>query len=111
MTDHHRAGLELTTTQEGDVTVVEMSGELDFSTAPQFRALVATMPSEPPAPDVRLDMSNVTYVDSVGIGLLVSARKRVHGSGGTLELVDASPSVRRVIEISGLTEYLGLTDG
>lgn len=48
----------------------------------------------------------MTFLDSSGIGVIISACKRVRASGGTLSVTCGSGSVRRSIEIMGLVDYL-----
>lgn len=55
-----------------------------------------------------LDMTAVQYMDSVGLGILVGATKRVAERQGALALIGPRPNVRRVLEISGTTELLNL---
>lgn len=90
-------------------TIVELAGELDISTAGELRErLVESDVLE--APRVAIDLSDVTFMDSVGIGVLVSACKRIRTSGGTFSVYCREGTTRRLLEIEGLIDYLEVRD-
>lgn len=61
---------------------------------------------------VRADLSGVTFLDSACLGILISACRRVRESGGTFVVACAAGSAsRRLIEISGLMDYLQVDEG
>ena len=94
--------LELTLSQRDGETVVSAAGELDVNTAPELREQLARLAAD----DVRrvvVDLTDVSFVDSTALSVLVSALKRLRQADGDLELASPSPSVRRVFEITGLT--------
>ncbi|MFC4132098.1 STAS domain-containing protein [Hamadaea flava] len=55
---------------------------------------------------VVVEMSQVPFVDSAGIAVLVNARRRAHAAGGTLWLRDVQPAVGRVLQVMGLLEWI-----
>lgn len=81
-----------------------VSGELDSAGALRLRAQL----DDAVGPGVRLslDLSRVTHVSSEALAVLVHAYRRLRDSGGTLVLTDVSPSVVRVLRISGLHKVL-----
>jgi len=86
--------------------VVLVRGEIDVATSPQLRndlnALVARG-----ARHITLDFSGVSFVDSSGLGVLVGAYKRLRDDEeGSVRIVGAQPSVRKVFEITGLEAAL-----
>ncbi|MBV8303395.1 MAG: STAS domain-containing protein [Acidimicrobiia bacterium] len=94
--------MELTLSQRDGETVVSAAGELDVNTAPELREQLARLAAD----DVRrvvVDLTDVSFVDSTALSVLVSALKRLRQADGDLELASPSPSVRRVFEITGLT--------
>jgi anti-anti-sigma factor len=90
---------------EDGATVVTLSGELDLSTAGALRE-VLVLPEVLNAPAVRVDLTQVDFLGSTGVGLLVSACKRIKASGGSFSVICAKTAVRHVLEISGLLDYL-----
>lgn len=81
------------------------TGEIDAHTSPSLTAAI-----DAAGPDVRLDLSGVEFVDSSGLRVLIDAHRRLVAAGGGLRLVALSEPVRRLLEISGVTEYLGIED-
>lgn len=92
---------------EDGATVLSLAGELDLSTAGALRE-VLVLPEVLNAPVVRVDLTRVEFLGSLGISVLVSACKRVRDAGGMFSVICGEGMVRRVIEISGLVEYLGV---
>ena len=59
------------------------------------------------ARDIVLDFEGVSFVDSSGLGVLVGTYKRLRDEfGGSVRIVGAQPSVRKVFEITGLEQAL-----
>lgn len=56
------------------------------------------------ASDVRVDAAGVTFAGSAAIRALVEARDLVVRGGGTFELADPSPPLRRVLDVLGLRQ-------
>jgi anti-sigma B factor antagonist len=86
--------------------LVVVRGEIDVATSPRLRnALHAIV--ERGAHDITLEFSGVSFVDSSGLGVLVGTYKRMReDGGGTLKIVGAQASVRKVFEITGLETAL-----
>lgn len=81
-----------------DRCVLTVAGELDIATAPQLLAAVRDVIAE--APDLLvMDLDEVTFLDSTGLGVLISAHRR----GGRLVLVCHNRACLRVLEITALS--------
>jgi anti-sigma B factor antagonist len=78
---------------------VRVSGEIDISTAPNLRECLATLVDEPV---VAVDLSDVAFVESSGLGVLIAEHKRRSAVGQELVITGSSPLARRVFEITGL---------
>jgi len=97
--------LEISLSHMEDQTLVVLAGELDESTAPTLRAeLLAAI--EHIRGEFVLDIEKVTFLDSTGLGLLVSAHKKIEALGSTLVILAPNPMVRHTLEITGLTGVL-----
>lgn len=87
--------------EENGTPVVWLSGELDLTSAGQFStAIDAALGGDPDR--LILDASGLTFMDSSGIVLLITAAQRVQ----EVQVRDPSPIVRRLIELTGLTKVL-----
>ncbi|HZP17024.1 MAG TPA: STAS domain-containing protein [Terriglobales bacterium] len=77
--------------------VLTLSGPLTAANAPVFQN---AMRREEPAETVILDLSEVPYIDSAGLGLLVSAQISRQKSGRKIILSGINPRVQRLFEIT-----------
>ena len=60
---------------------------------------------------VEMDLRNLTYLGSPGVGMIVTMCKRVRASGGNFSVSCDHGMVRRILEIGGLVDFLELHDG
>ena len=87
---------------------VRLLGELDMSTAPQLREELLRLASDG-ATLVTVDLSELAFVDSTGLSVLITALKRLRQQGGEMALRSPTPGTRRVLEITGLTEVFSIS--
>jgi anti-sigma B factor antagonist len=91
----------------GDVAVVVVDGELDIYTAPQLaKALMKCL--DEGAVRLVVDLSAVPFIDSSGLGVLVTGLKRLQPRGGSLDIVCSRANVVRTFRLTGLLGILGL---
>ena len=90
---------------DGSAVVVQLAGELDLSTVAAFVDAIEDVLGDRP-PTVELDLSNLTFIDSSGVGAYVTAFRRAKAQGTSLSLGPRSPLVQRVLELSGVEEAL-----
>jgi anti-sigma B factor antagonist len=89
---------------DGDV-VVQLFGELDLGTVPILvGALDDLLDGDPVA--IELDMAELTFIDSSGVGAYVTAFRRARAMGSRLTLGERSGIVQRVLQLSGVEEAL-----
>lgn len=82
-------------------TVVRVAGELDLHTSPQLRDHVLGLLGQPPV-RIALDMTDVSFMDSSSLGILVSCLKRVRERDGRLVLIGVTGSPMKVLSLTGL---------
>jgi len=88
--------------------VVSLAGEIDMLTAPRLAATVNEILVEPPA-RVVLDMANVTFCDSQGLGTLVVLSRKATTARSVLVLANVADFLLRVLDITGLRSALMVT--
>ncbi|HEY6116055.1 MAG TPA: STAS domain-containing protein [Candidatus Dormibacteraeota bacterium] len=94
--------LEVETRQvESGVTVVAPTGRLDVSGAPALKEAISEAVRNGP-PRVVIDMGGISFVDSTGLGSVISALKQVRGSQGELRLAAPNQQARVVLELTTL---------
>jgi anti-sigma B factor antagonist len=94
--------VEITSAKRGHVTVIEVSGDaLDASNVQQFRAdVVQTVDGEK---NIVFDLSGVRFVDSSGIGALLSVLRRANALSGDVKLCNLQPNVRSLFDLVRMT--------
>jgi anti-sigma B factor antagonist len=92
---------------EGDVHVIRVGGYIDFDVAPRVRECLV---DRIVAGDrlIIVDLSDVGFIDSTTIGVLIGALKRLREVGGSLALVSTNGNVRGIFEIVGLESFIPL---
>jgi anti-anti-sigma factor len=84
--------------------IVTARGELDIETVVQLRASLDEL-SEVGWEHVVLDLRDITFIDSMGLSLLLEADGAARRGGGSFAIVDGSPAVARLLDIVGLTGH------
>ena len=92
------------TSRDGAINVA-FSGDLDVSTAPAIREAFLD-PGVADASTLHVDLRDATFLDSAALGLIVTVCRRAREAGNAFGVICGNGSVRRVIAISGLIEYL-----
>ncbi len=83
-----------------------LAGLLDAFSEPTFRKVLDKFVEEGP-PHVILDLSQIDFVDSSGLGALVQLAKKVQGASGTLQIV-TNPRVTQTVKLVRLEQFLAL---
>jgi anti-sigma B factor antagonist len=92
---------------EGDRAVLAVTGEVDVYTAPTLREHILQAMNEG-ATTVVIDLNDVGFMDSTGLGVLVGALKRLRQAGGNLHVVCDSESVLKILRVTGLIDVFGV---
>jgi anti-anti-sigma factor len=95
--------------EQSGVRVVHLHGPIDVSKAMELRDLLGSQ-IDSAAARVLLDLSDVTLIDSSGIGILVTAHRRADGQGASFGLAGAAGTVARVFEMTRTNKLLSLYD-
>ena len=91
----------------GDIPVLDVDGEIDIYTTPQFKEAVAGVIEEGRR-GIIINMSRVSYMDSSGFGTLLSATKRLRALNGSLHLVGCNDAISRMLQITRLNTIFGV---
>jgi anti-anti-sigma factor len=100
----------MTTRRQSDgVLVVDVRGTLDAATVDALReALLSTVQAQRPATMI-VDLTFVTFMDSMGIGALVTGYNAAREVGSRFVLRNPSEFVHRQLRVTGLAEMFGLS--
>jgi anti-sigma B factor antagonist len=94
-------------TRSGAEAVVGLTGELDLASAPHLRDCLATL-AEEGVTQIVLDLTDLDFVDSTGLSVLVMDFQRTRAEGGWTRIRNPTPSVTRVLEITGLASVFSI---
>ncbi len=99
--------LTIDITNKEDVAYVSLSGEVDAFTAPKLKDALLPLTKEE-RQTVEVDLQNVNYMDSTGLGVFISALKSTKEHNTELKLVQMQDRVYRLFKITGLTEIMNI---
>jgi anti-sigma B factor antagonist len=108
LTDHLRQPVVAAVEEQDRAVVVKLVGELDLYNAAEVRDALDGVCSRKPGRIV-VDLSEVTFIDSTGLGVLVEARSKLADRKSFL-LSAPQPETRRALEISGLAKHMPIFD-
>jgi len=86
------------TSRDGS-TVIVLQGRFDFNSHREFRDAVERALKEA-APEIKVDLADVDYLDSSALGMLLMLRDKAKGAGKSVVLAAARGAVKQVIEIA-----------
>lgn len=93
-----------TTTYEGGIAVIGAPARLTMANAAELRATIAEAIER--SPRVVIDLEGTAFIDSSGLGALVSGLKTARHAGGDLRLAAAGEQVRTVLSLTNLDRIL-----
>ena len=101
--------LTLSTHEADGTTVVAVGGEIDVYTAPRLRDKFTELVAAG-SYDIIVDMQNVEFLDSTGLGVLVGGLKKVRAHEGSLDLVCNQDRLLKIFRITGLAKVFVIHD-
>ncbi|MBR5272033.1 MAG: anti-sigma factor antagonist [Clostridia bacterium] len=85
-----------------EILIAYLTGELDHHCAGEIRKRIDSAVNEYKPSLLVLDFSDVSFMDSSGIGLVMGRYKLIHSLGGTLHVVNVSEQAHKVMCLAGL---------
>ncbi|MCW2785106.1 MAG: anti-anti-sigma factor [Marmoricola sp.] len=95
--------LSLDTRHQGDRTIVAVGGEIDVYTAPKLRDKITELVNAGHH-DLLIDMENVEFLDSTGLGVLVGGLKKIRAQDGSMVLICSQDRLLKIFRITGLAK-------
>ena len=89
----------------GSVTVLQVQGKLDSTTAPELERHLAGAAGGQ-GPQVVIDGSRLEYVSSAGLRVFLAAAKRLAAAGGKFAIACPQPQVRQILDVAGFSSLL-----
>jgi anti-sigma B factor antagonist len=88
--------------REGDAVIAEARGEIDLNNSSELRSAILSMLHDGAARRLILNLSQVPYMDSSAVAVLVEALQKLRPFGGRVMLVGLQPRVKGLLEIARL---------
>ncbi|WP_121256965.1 anti-sigma factor antagonist [Nocardioides ferulae] len=101
--------LTLATRDVDGTTIVAVGGEIDVYTAPKLRDKITELVADG-VYHLVIDMENVEFLDSTGLGVLVGGLKKVRAHDGSLHLVCTQDRLLKIFRITGLAKVFVIHD-
>jgi stage II sporulation protein AA (anti-sigma F factor antagonist) len=86
--------------------IIYMNGELDHHTSENVRIKIDNKIDETGVKNLVLEFSDVSFMDSSGIGVVIGRYRKVSEYGGKVAIVGLRPEIRRVFELSGMFKII-----
>src|SRR5699024_6960891 len=103
-------GLKTDFTMKEHVLVVRLSGELDQHEAEILREIWQQKLRDENVRHIIMNLEEMIFMDSSGIGVLLGRYKEVYQAGGELVLCKDNPSLKKIIDMCGLFKIMHLED-
>jgi anti-sigma B factor antagonist len=94
-------------TASKDNGFITLRGEIDYSVTPDVRSFLLGAVRETSG-ILKLDLGNVSYLDSSGLAVLIEARRVLMMDGRGFEVTDASPQVRKLFSLTQVGILFGM---
>ena len=91
---------------ERDYAIVTVAGEIDLSTVTRLRERLFEIATSGNA--LVVDLDRVTFIDSVGLSVLVGTANRAVAHGSSLQVACAPPKIRQLLRLTGLDRQIPL---
>lgn len=88
---------------------VSVAGEIDAYTAPNLREELLPL-SEGKDKTITVNLKDVSYMDSTGLGVFVGLFKQLNKNDGELRLVELSDRLKRLFELTGLSKIMNISE-
>ncbi|HVZ76759.1 MAG TPA: STAS domain-containing protein [Gemmatimonadaceae bacterium] len=101
--------MSFTITKQGDVSIVEVDGQLIVGNRQELKHKVLEA-LEGGARKFLIDFAKTGYIDSSGLGVLVSLSKKIREQGGELRLAELNEDLRTLFELTKLDTLFQIAD-
>lgn len=104
---HHHYTLHVSSVTSSSIEL-RITGEVDMAAAPVVMDAILGAALSNPTYEVRLELDDVTFIDSMGLAALIEAHGRLAEQHIRLIFGGVSANVRKLLEITGTAGYLGV---
>lgn len=95
---------------EKDQVEIELQGEIDIYGSPTFKEEIHKLVMRYPDKEILIDMRELEYIDSTGLGILIGVLKILKNNGKGITLQNLKPNVYKVFKITNLFQVFRIID-
>ncbi|HBE04018.1 MAG: anti-anti-sigma factor [Spirochaetes bacterium GWF1_41_5] len=96
--------MEIKTREREGIIIFDITGEIDLYNAPEIKDSIKKQIDQGHK-KIIINLENVSYIDSSGIGALISSLSNLKKIGGGLKIINVYDSVKKVFELTKLTSF------
>jgi anti-sigma B factor antagonist len=104
---HDELNIDLKSENHGEALVFRLRGSLDLATSPTLRAALGEA-AEKGTKSIVVDLTQLEFLDSTGLGALIGAHRRAAERGGSVRLIVHDGPIARLLNITGLIRVLAV---
>ena len=98
--------INMTTSDEGNRVTIAVAGKFDFQLYDEFRASYAETAGD--GVEYVVDLADTEYLDSSALGMLLLLREHAGGEASSIEITQASPEVRKILNVANFGKLFKL---
>lgn len=102
--------MKVTYNDKDKILLMQITEEIDHHSSDKIRTRADFEIQKYIPKKVVMDFGQVGFMDSAGIGMILGRYKMITMFGGTMNMVNVSPSVKKVFEMSGITKIIPIID-
>jgi len=92
-----------------EVIGINIEGEIDVYTSPKVKEALNDLIQKENY-NIVVNLEEVTYIDSTGLGVLIGGLKKVKEHNGYIKLICTNPQIKKIFDITGLVKIFGIYD-
>ena len=101
--------MEINKRERGSVSIIDIEGEIDLYNAPEIKNTIQSLIDEQKY-SVIINLEKVSYIDSSGIGSLISSLSNLKKYQGSMKIINVLASVKKVFELTKLISFFEIYD-
>lgn len=93
----------------GKTNMVKIKGEIDIYSIEEFKAAIEEK-IDTQVQEIRLDCSELSYMDSTGMGVLIELRNKTKKMGQKIVMVNPRPNIKKLLALTGVDKIIEIID-
>ena len=102
--------MKVTYNEKDKLLLMQITEEIDHHTSEKIRTRADFEIQKHIPKKLVMDFEKVSFMDSAGIGMILGRYKMMNMFGGTMNMINVAPSVKKVFEMSGITKIIPIIE-